>query len=116
MPDEFSISAEVRYLDRETILADLQRAVGAAKARYPEISKVYLFGSLADGTWTAESDADLMIVVRKHFEGFFESCRYQIYCDSIPVDSLVYSEAEFERMASDPESFVAQSLLQVLEL
>jgi predicted nucleotidyltransferase len=112
----FSISAEVRFLDRDAVLADLRRAVAEAKARYPEIVKVYLFGSLVDGTWTAASDADLMIVVRVEFKKFGDSCRYQIYVNSIPVDSLVYSEAEFDAMASDPGSFVARNLVQAVEL
>lgn len=116
MRAKFSISAEVTFLDRDAILADLRRAAAEAKARYSEIAKVYLFGSLTDGTWTAASDADLMVVVRRDFTDFFESCRYQIYADSIPVDSLVYSEAEFKRMASDPESFVARNLVNAVEL
>ncbi len=87
-----------------------------AKARYPEITKVFLFGSLVQGNWTADSDADLIVVVRKDFADFFESCRYQIYAKSIPTDSLVYSEREFDKLASDPTSFLAQNLPTALEL
>lgn len=116
MREKYSTSAEVRFLDRDGVLADLRRAVAEARARYPEIVKVYLFGSLAGGTWTADSDADLMVVVRARFTDFADSCRYQIYADSIPVDSLVYSEADFERMANDGESFVAQNLRGAIAL
>jgi len=116
MQKRSSISAEVRFLDRDAVLADLRHAVAEARAQYPEIVKVYLFGSLADGTWTADSDADLMIVVRAQFKNFGDSCRYQIYADSIPADSLVYSEGDFTRMASDPESFVARNLVGAIEL
>ena len=111
-----SISAEVRFLDRDAVLADLRRTVAEAKARYPEIVKVYLFGSLVDGSWTADSDADLMIVVRAQFKQFGDSCRYQIYASSIPVDSLVYSEGDFTRMAGEPDSFVARNLVGAIEL
>jgi predicted nucleotidyltransferase len=111
-----SISAEVRFLDRDAVLADLRRVVAEAKALYPEIVKVYLFGSLVDGSWTADSDADLMIVVRAQFKEFGDSCRYQIYADSIPVDSLVYSESDFTRLAGDPESFVARNLVGAIKL
>lgn len=111
-----TISAEVRFLDREAVLADLRKSVAEAKERYPEILKVYLFGSLVDGTWTADSDADLMIVVRAQFKSFGDSCRYQIYADSIPVDSLVYSEGDFTRLASDAENFVARNLVGAVEL
>jgi len=98
------------------VICDLRAVAATAKRAYPEIVKVLLFGSLADGTWTADSDADLMIVVRKNFTDFFESCRYQIYADSIPTHSLVYSEADFEKLARDPDSFVAQNLSIAVEL
>jgi predicted nucleotidyltransferase len=84
--------------------------------RCPEIAKVYLFGSLVQGTWTADSDADLIIVVRREFRAFSESCAYQIYAPSIPTDSLVYSEADFERLRGDPDSLLAQNLPCALEL
>jgi len=109
-------SAGVRFIDRDQVIRDLRAAVAKAKRAYPEIVKVLLFGSLVDGTWTADSDADLMIVVRKDFADFFESCRYQIYVDSIPTQSLVYSAAEFEKLASDPESFVTRNLARAIEL
>src|SRR6266511_4369520 len=109
-------SAEVRFIDRDEVIRDLREAVAKARSRYPEITKVYLFGSLVTGSWTAESDADLIVVVRKDFRDFFESCRYQIYADSIPVDSLVYSELEFKRLVADPSSFLAQNFHSALEL
>ena len=87
-----------------------------AKARHPEIVNVYLFGSLVQGTWTADSDADLIIVVRKDFKSFSESCPYQIYTSTIPTDSLVYSETDFARLRDDPDSFVSQNLTSALEL
>lgn len=116
MPEAFSNSAEVRFIDREQVLRDLRRAVAEAKARHPEIVAVYLFGSLAQGTWTADSDADLFIVVRKTFETFSASCRYQIYSPSIPIDSLVYSETDFERLRQDPTSLVGRNLVSAIEL
>jgi predicted nucleotidyltransferase len=109
-------SAEVRFIDLEQVIRDLRRAVAEARSRYPEIKKVFLFGSLVNGTWTADSDADVIVVVAKNFEDFFESCRYQIYTDSIPVDSLVYSEPEFNRLLADSTSFLAQNVALALEL
>ncbi len=89
--------AEVRFIDHEQGLNELRQAVAEAKARRPEIAKVLLFGSLVQGTWTADSDADLMVVVRRDFPNFLDRGQYQIYSKSIPTDSLVYSETEFER-------------------
>ncbi len=116
MPAESWSSAEVRFIDRELVIRDLRQAVAEAKARHPEIFRVFLFGSLVEGNWTADSDADLMVVVRRDFSDILERSPYQIFTSSIPTDSLVYSESEFEKMAHDGESFLAQNLPQALEL
>ena len=112
-----SSSVEVRFIDRDEVLADLRRAVVEAKGGHPEIVKVLLFGSLVQGNWTADSDADLMVVVDKEFPDFLGSrTPYQIFAKSIPTDSLVYSMMEFEKLANEAASFVAQNLPTALEL
>lgn len=116
MPEKSWNSVEVRFIDRDEVIRDLRRAVAEAKARYPEIIRVYLFGSFVHGTWTADSDADLIIVVRKEFKKFSDSVPYQIYCMTIPIDSLVYSESDFNRMMGDPEGFVARNVASAIEL
>jgi len=117
MPELSSSFAEVRFLDYDQVLADLRQAVSEAKAAHPEIVKVLLFGSLAQGNWTADSDADLIVVVRREFPDFLSSrVPYQIFAHSIPTDSLIYSEREFEQMFRDSESFLAQNLPTAVEL
>jgi predicted nucleotidyltransferase len=109
--------AEVRFLDYDQILGELRQAVREAKAAHPEIVKVWLFGSLAQGDWTADSDADLIVVVSREFPDFLGSrVPYQVFTHSIPTDSLVYSEAEFQELLRDPESFLAQNLPTAIEL
>jgi tRNA nucleotidyltransferase (CCA-adding enzyme) len=117
MPEQFSSFAEVKFLDHHQILCDLRQAVSEAKAEHPEIVKVLVFGSLVQGSWTADSDADLIVVVRREFPDLLSSSApYQIFTAAIPTDSLVYSEPEFEQMARDAESFVAQNLRTAIEL
>jgi tRNA nucleotidyltransferase (CCA-adding enzyme) len=109
--------AEVRFLDYDQILRDLRQAVSEAKAAHPEIVKVFLFGSLVQGDWTADSDADLIVVVDREFPDFLSSrVPYQVFTRSIPTDSLVYSESEFQKMSCDPESFLAQNLPTAIKL
>lgn len=116
MPDKSSNFAEVTFVDREQVIRDLRQAVAEAKARHPEIARVFLFGSFVRGNWTADSDADLIVVVRKDFPTILDRSPYQIFLKSIPTDSLVYSEAEFEQLGRDPEGFLSQNLPTALEL
>ena len=62
MREALLTSAEVRFIDREQVLEDLRRVAARARALHPEIRRVFLIGSLARGDWTAESDADLIVV------------------------------------------------------
>ena len=116
MPDKSWGFAEVRFIDYDQVLADVRRAVAEAKAARPETVKVYLFGSLVQGNWTADSDADLIVVVRRDFAGILERGDYHISTQSIPTDTVVYSESEFEKLAQDPSSFLAQNLASAIEL
>jgi predicted nucleotidyltransferase len=98
------------------VIQSLREAVADAKARRPEIVRVWLFGSLVEGNWTADSDADLIIVVRREFKDLFDRSRYQIHNLEIPTDSLIYSEAEFEDLVRQPSSLVAQNVRKAVEL
>ncbi len=84
---------------------------------HPEIGRVLLVGSLVRGDWTADSDADLIVVVRREFpDMLFSRSPYQIFCNAIPTDSLVYSESEFERLSSEPAGFMTRALEHSMEL
>lgn len=98
------------------MIHDLRQAVAEAKAKYREIVKVLLFGSFVQGNRTADSDADLFVVVRKEFADIFDRGSYAIFAKGIPVDSVIYSETEFEQLSRDPTSFLAQNLPSALEL
>ena len=117
MRDESSISVEVRFLDLDQVLRDLRSAAAEARRAHPEIVKVYLFGSLVRGNWTADSDADLIVVACKEFPDWVRSrSAYQIFTPSIPTDTLVYSEREFEQLRADPSSLVAREFPFMMEL
>jgi predicted nucleotidyltransferase len=116
MPIRSSSSAEVNFLDRDRVLEELRRAARQARTAHPEITRVFLFGSLARGDYSASSDADLIVVVRREFEGVLDRAPYQIHTPVISTDTLVYSEAEFERLAADPASFLGRNLVEAIEL
>ncbi len=116
MVQEYWNFAEVRFIDRQQVIRDLRVAIRDAKARFPGIIKVLLFGSYFQGNWTADSDADLIVVVRRDFPSILDRSPYQIFTPAILTDSLVYSKAEFEKMARDPSSFLAPNISTGLEL
>jgi predicted nucleotidyltransferase len=78
--------------------------------------KVLLFGSFVQGNWTADSDVDLFVVVGKEFADIFDRGSYAIFAKGIPIESVVYSQTEFEQLSRDPPSFLAQNLPSALEL
>jgi predicted nucleotidyltransferase len=116
MRDRSSSFAEVRFIDRDRIIEELRRAAAEARNRYPEISRVLLFGSLVRGDWTADSDADLIVVVKREFSDLLERSPYQVLTSAIPTDTLVYSQAEFEALLKGPGSPLAQELGSAIEL
>jgi len=117
MREESWSSVEVRFMDLDQVLRDLRRAAAEVKRVYPEVVKAYLFGSLVKGNWTADSDADLIVVARREFPDFARSrSAYQIFTPSIPTDTLVYSESEFAQQRADPSSLVAQEFPSMAEL
>lgn len=116
MQGTYSTFAEVRFIDRERVLEDLRRVAARARALHPEIRRVFLIGSLARGDWTAESDADLVVVVDREFSDVLERSRYQIHVRAIPTDTLVYSQGEFEALMREPSSFLAQDTVFAVEL
>ena len=97
-------------------MRSIRKTVAEAKAAHPEILWVFLFGSLAEGTWTADSDADLIVVVRKELTDFSSRSPYHILVEGITTDSLVRSQNEFQEQSQDPSSFLANSLLSAIEL
>lgn len=109
-------TAEVRFLDYDRVLDGLRAAVRQAQCAHPEIHCVYLFGSLAAGNWTADSDADLIVVVRQEFADILSRSVYQIHTRTIPTDSLIYSESEFRDMQRDPRSFISRALPHAINL
>jgi poly(A) polymerase Pap1 len=116
MPEGSWTGAEVRFIDYERAMQNIRKAVAEAKAAHPEIVRVFLFGSLTQGTWTADSDADLIVVVRKELTDFSSRSPYHIFVEGIATDSLVRSENEFQEQSQDPSSFLASSLLAAIEL
>lgn len=111
MPKKLPSSVEVEFLDNEVARAALEKAAEALVESDGNVKKIYLFGSLADGSATPESDADVLIVVRKAGGRFFNRADdYREYFDglnlAIYVELFVYTEEEIGRMLGSRNDFI----------
>ncbi|NBF41568.1 MAG: nucleotidyltransferase domain-containing protein [Spirochaetes bacterium] len=104
-------SVTVFWLDREAAVEAVREAARRVGERDPSVVRVVLFGSLADGTATAASDADIIIELSDSDLRLLD--RPPRYLDAfadlgLPVDLFVYTTAEVR--AADPPP-VAQHAL-----
>jgi predicted nucleotidyltransferase len=88
--------SRVNLEDREKIYEQLGELARILKSKH-KASKVYLHGSFARGDFHEGSDIDLIIV--GEFEGKMPQRIGRILdLTSLPIEPLVYTEAEFEQM------------------
>lgn len=95
MPERWSSSASVRFLDREAVLAAIRRAADRARA-CPGVQAVDLFGSFAHGVPTPRSDADILVVIRDDAEReqARACCLAAFRSLPVPVDLFVWTDRE----------------------
>ncbi len=86
----------------------IRQYVRQLKASYP-IREVYLYGSFAGRDINEGSDIDLLIV--GDFEdNFFERIYKALSLTELPIEPLVYTPAEFDRMKRQKNPFLMQAL------
>ncbi|MFH1422618.1 MAG: nucleotidyltransferase domain-containing protein [Planctomycetota bacterium] len=73
----------------------LSTFVGKLKKSFP-VKDVYLYGSFARGDFHEGSDIDL-VIVGDFKEKFFERIANVLELTNLPIEPLVYTQAEFER-------------------
>lgn len=90
-------SVTIYWLDREALLANVRQAANKLSGDRPEVSKIVLFGSAADGRAVPGSDADVMIVVSDlNVRPLDRPLTYLPWFDSVGVgvELFIYVEAE----------------------
>ena len=102
-----SDSVQTISVNRAEVLAALKTIASKIKAQHPEVLSVRIFGSLARGDQVGTSDVDVLIILRGTESGDpIEWIRryYGYFRLPIPVDLLVYNEAQIEQrlQADDP--------------
>lgn len=100
-------------LDSERVVATLRERARKLIAAHPRVREVRLFGSLARGTATPGSDADVWVLmeddtarlldriaeIARHFEGAGVGC-----------DVLVHTQSEWDRLWRERRRIVADVL------
>lgn len=80
----------------------------AVKVAEPD--KVFLFGSMANGTNNVYSDLDLLLVMDANFplkKQIIEQIKNYAGELMLPIDLLIHSEIELKNAASEKHSFLA---------
>lgn len=102
-------TVEVTSVDRDSLLAALQRGAAQLGRDFPEVEMVALFGSFARGDYTPESDVDLLLQVSDTEVPYLERPdRYRDAFAAIPLDVnlTVYTRDEAEGLRREAGGFL----------
>ncbi|MCL2142746.1 MAG: nucleotidyltransferase domain-containing protein [Methanomassiliicoccaceae archaeon] len=72
--------------------------------------KIVIFGSVANGTATADSDVDILVVMSTELSYYRRSVPIRVAMRGIPVamDIFVLTPEEYERLRNDESSFASE--------
>ena len=88
---------KTRFLDKEKVIAKLSKLAKKAKGKNRNILHVILFGSLVNNTYTAASDADILVILKRDSSRFMDRIPDLLYLFAdapLPVDVFPYTEQE----------------------
>ena len=108
------------FLDGAKVVEELRTLASKLVADDLRIEQVILFGSLAKGNYTPRSDADICIILHDD-DPHRPMDRIPQYLAAfsgapVPVDVLVYTRAEVERMLGEGRRFVREALKEGITL
>ncbi len=92
-------SVKVFFLDRDLLIREIEKTIDDIAAECPEVRKVVLFGSVAEGRALPSSDIDVLLITDRDSERIIDRpAHYLPYFEHIPmgVDCFVYTKEELE--------------------
>ncbi len=101
-------------LEYDRVLKALRRYAAEELAPRPEVREAVLIGSLARGDWSAESDADVVVIVDRSDEPVvaFRSADYLPRTSvGVPVDVFVYTASETDEWQPEYRSDVESGIV-----
>jgi len=102
MPVRSLNSSLLRWPEPQAVLRALRSWVRDIVQTRGDVARVGYFGSLSAGRWGVGSDLDLIVLLRSANESFERrGTRFDTTKLPVPVDLLVYSQEEWERMTKE---------------
>ena len=102
MPVRSSSASVLRWPDAATVVGALRRWAKAMAPAHPEVCGIGYFGSYARGDWGVGSDLDVVLIVDRSPEPFEQrGARWDTTRLPVPVDLLVYTMEEWERLGRE---------------
>jgi predicted nucleotidyltransferase len=111
MPVRSLHSSVLRWPDRSTVEAAARQWARQVAAGRSDVVAVGWFGSYPAGNWGVGSDLDLVVVLEATLEPFERrAVGFDTTTLPVPADLLVYTRAEWERLAqrTGSKSFARQ--------
>lgn len=113
MPRIFFPSSKPRFVDEGKVIAELRRLAQKVAGKNKNVEAIYLFGSYAQGNAALHSDADILVVLLQDKRSMMDRLDEFILEFSngpIPVDVLVYTQAELNASLKQGNRFLAKAL------
>lgn len=102
MPVRSWRSSVLRWPDAAAVLAAARAWAERLAASEPAVERIGVVGSYARGDWGVGSDLDVVVIVTESPLSFERrAARFDTAELPVPVDLLVYTSAEWERMVAD---------------
>ena len=107
MPTRSLNSSVLKWPDKETIVKAVENWSKQILLKHTEVNRIGFFGSYARGNWGVGSDLDLVLIVEASADAFKRrATRWDTLGLPVPVDLLVYTRAEWARLATRPRDVV----------
>jgi len=101
MRKKLSVMSRAKFLNKKQVIGEIARLAHKIRLQNNNIRKIVLFGSLVNDTYTALSDADLLVVLKESNQRIVDRIPEMLlaFIDSpVPVDVFPYLEDELEKV------------------
>ena len=99
------------------MLAMARTMAARIAARHPDVTRVLLFGSCARGDFSAQSDLDLLILLKSSSLPVSDRiAEFLNDCTAYPTDVFPLTEGELQERLRDGDPFWTQAVKEAVEL